>query len=76
MSKGQFKASEAALIDFIRAHGKTKPHLADLAMGGRTMTDQQFAPVLLHLRIIIELLRFTVGILLALLLGERPTEVS
>jgi predicted PolB exonuclease-like 3'-5' exonuclease len=30
LSEAEFQASEAALIDFIKAHGNTKPHLADL----------------------------------------------
>jgi predicted PolB exonuclease-like 3'-5' exonuclease len=30
LSEVQFEASEAGLVDFIKARGNTKPHLADL----------------------------------------------
>jgi hypothetical protein len=30
LSTGEFQASEASLVDFIKARGNTKPHLADL----------------------------------------------
>jgi hypothetical protein len=30
LSEAQFQASEADLVDFIKARGNTKPHLADL----------------------------------------------
>jgi predicted PolB exonuclease-like 3'-5' exonuclease len=30
LSEAQFQASEAGLVDFIKARGNTKPHLADL----------------------------------------------
>jgi predicted PolB exonuclease-like 3'-5' exonuclease len=30
LSEGEFQGSEVALIDFIKAHGNTKPHLANL----------------------------------------------
>src|SRR5215831_11503857 len=30
LSEGEFQASEAALIEYIKAHGNTKPHLAPL----------------------------------------------
>jgi predicted PolB exonuclease-like 3'-5' exonuclease len=30
LSTAEFEASEVALVDFIKARGSTKPHLADL----------------------------------------------
>jgi hypothetical protein len=30
LSEADFQASEAGLIEYIKAHGNTKPHLADL----------------------------------------------